>query len=69
MRLDRNFGYKSRNIARRIWMNYQLCKNKRVSLTIPKMGMIADARLAVLQKPFAKTEVDYFGPLIVKIGR
>lgn len=47
----------------------QDCKNKRATPQNPEMSPLPFERLQVFEKPFSYTGMDYFGPLIVTVGR
>ncbi|XP_055644239.1 uncharacterized protein LOC129780226 [Toxorhynchites rutilus septentrionalis] len=46
-----------------------LCKIRRTRPMIPPMAPLPVARLAHHERPFTYTGLDYFGPLLVKLGR
>ncbi|XP_055615272.1 uncharacterized protein LOC129761561 [Toxorhynchites rutilus septentrionalis] len=54
------------NRARR---NCQYCKINFAKPQTPIMGDLPAARLAAFSRPFAHTGIDYFGPLLVAVGR
>ncbi|XP_058443961.1 uncharacterized protein LOC131425801 [Malaya genurostris] len=47
----------------------QLCKNELARPHAPMMSDLPPARLAAYSRPFCHMGVDYFGPMIVRIGR
>ncbi|XP_070069990.1 uncharacterized protein [Drosophila takahashii] len=47
----------------------QKCKNSNSSPQVPQMAPIPAARLACFERPFTYTGVDYFGPILVHVGR
>ncbi|XP_065074988.1 uncharacterized protein LOC135698779 [Ochlerotatus camptorhynchus] len=53
----------------RVRKNCQHCKVRRVNPQPPAMGNLPPARLAAFQRPFSYTGIDYFGPMLVVVGR
>ncbi|XP_060808849.1 uncharacterized protein LOC132903787 [Amyelois transitella] len=51
------------------WNECQYCKNRRVKPVTPLMSNLPNIRLKEVDRPFKYTGLDYFGPLIVKVGR
>ncbi|XP_062707432.1 uncharacterized protein LOC134287995 [Aedes albopictus] len=49
--------------------NCQFCKNERASPQAPLMSDLPHARLAAYSRPFSHMGVDYFGPMMVTVGR
>ncbi|XP_062715374.1 uncharacterized protein LOC134291519 [Aedes albopictus] len=49
--------------------NCQLCKNERACPQAPLMSDLPHARLAAYSRPFSHMGVDYFGPMMVTVGR
>lgn len=47
----------------------QECKNRRAMPEVPEMSPLPEARLMAQEKPFSYVGLDYFGPIIVTIGR
>lgn len=47
----------------------QWCKVYKAQLIIPKMGPLPEARLSPGVRPFSFIGIDYFGPILVKVGR
>lgn len=47
----------------------QYCRIKNVTPQIPRMGPLPAARLKSYCRPFSYVGIDFFGPLMVKIGR
>ncbi|XP_062556633.1 uncharacterized protein LOC134221460 [Armigeres subalbatus] len=47
----------------------QRCKIFKANPQPPAMGNLPSARLAAFQRPFSYTGVDYFGPMLVLVGR
>ncbi|CAH0730330.1 unnamed protein product, partial [Brenthis ino] len=46
-----------------------LCKVRRAKPQVPSIGDLPRARLEPFRRPFTHCGVDYFGPMMVKIGR
>ncbi|XP_037868119.1 uncharacterized protein LOC119628748 [Bombyx mori] len=57
-----------RNAVKMTWNDCQFCKNSRAKPSPPLMADLPDVRLKV-SRPFTYTGLDYFGPIIVKVGR
>ncbi|XP_055645130.1 uncharacterized protein LOC129781108 [Toxorhynchites rutilus septentrionalis] len=53
----------------RVRKNCQHCKIHRANPQPPAMGNLPPARLAAFQRPFTYTGIDYFGPMLVVVGR
>ncbi|XP_055680184.1 uncharacterized protein LOC129788162 isoform X2 [Lutzomyia longipalpis] len=51
------------------WNNCQHCKNLRAKPRVPEMSALPKARVGATAYPFERTGIDYFGPLMVKVGR
>ncbi|XP_062700521.1 uncharacterized protein LOC134284941 isoform X2 [Aedes albopictus] len=49
--------------------NCQVCKNERACPEAPLMSDLPHARLAAYSRPFSHMGVDYFGPMMVTVGR
>lgn len=47
----------------------QKCKNKRAQPQVPEMSPLPDCRLALHEDPFTYTGLDFFGPVMVTVGR
>ncbi|XP_065086466.1 uncharacterized protein LOC135708344 [Ochlerotatus camptorhynchus] len=47
----------------------QKCKIYKSQPSTPKMAPLPTARLASFERPFSYVGVDYFGPMLVKVGR
>ncbi|XP_065072516.1 uncharacterized protein LOC135696907 [Ochlerotatus camptorhynchus] len=47
----------------------QRCKNSKALPRIPRMAPLPRARLTPFVKPFSYVGIDYFGPMLVKMGR
>ncbi|XP_062538476.1 uncharacterized protein LOC134206766 [Armigeres subalbatus] len=58
-----------RRLVRKVAARCQMCKVYNASLTSPKMGPLPRARVEAFVRPFTYTGLDYFGPLLVKVGR
>ncbi|XP_055645563.1 uncharacterized protein LOC129782290 [Toxorhynchites rutilus septentrionalis] len=53
----------------RVRKNCQHCKIRHAIPKPPAMGNLPLARLAAFQRPFSYTGIDYFGPIMVVVGR
>ena len=58
-----------RNVLRSIVFNCIICKFRRGKPQNPLMTSLPVGRLAYGLRPFSHCDVDYFGPMITKIGR
>ncbi|XP_062714710.1 uncharacterized protein LOC134291225 [Aedes albopictus] len=58
-----------RVIVRTVTRLCQWCKIYKVQPIVPKMGPLPEARLSPGVRPFSYIGIDYFGPLLVKVGR
>ncbi|XP_055604358.1 uncharacterized protein LOC129752608 [Uranotaenia lowii] len=58
-----------RTFTRRISRSCMTCRIRKAKPSIPPMAPLPPARLAERERPFTYTGLDYFGPLLVKIGR
>ncbi|XP_062538555.1 uncharacterized protein LOC134206839 [Armigeres subalbatus] len=58
-----------RLIVKKVKRECVVCKMREVRPIIPLMAPLPAARLAHHERPFTYTGVDYFGPLLVKLGR
>jgi hypothetical protein len=58
-----------RTAVRRVINCCQVCKNRKAMPQVPEMCPLPAARLAVFQDPFSYVGLDFFGPLLVTIGR
>ncbi|XP_058839732.1 uncharacterized protein LOC131695232 [Topomyia yanbarensis] len=54
---------------KKVRRNCQWCKNQRAISIPPEMGSLPPARLAAHAKPFSFSGIDYFGPMMVAVGR
>ncbi|XP_055632729.1 uncharacterized protein LOC129773178 [Toxorhynchites rutilus septentrionalis] len=60
---------KIRQLFQRVKTSCQRCKNEKAIPRPPPMGDLPEARLAAFTRPFSFIGIDYFGPLVVVIGR
>ncbi|XP_058827066.1 uncharacterized protein LOC131687047 [Topomyia yanbarensis] len=60
---------KQRVAYRNVRANCQKCKNQRAISQPPPMGDLSKVRLAAFYRPFTFVGVDYFGPIMVALGR
>lgn len=58
-----------RTIVNSVRNNCQKCKNTSAVPKIPEMALLPPERLAVYTQPFTYVGVDYFGPILVVVGR
>lgn len=58
-----------RSAVKSVFADCQLCKVKKAKPVIPLMGQIPKERLTPNVKPFTFVGMDYFGPLMVTVGR
>ncbi|XP_058817804.1 uncharacterized protein LOC131681110 [Topomyia yanbarensis] len=58
-----------RTVVRKISRACQVCKIRRAHPQIPLMAPLPTARLAAYVRPFTYTGLDYFGPMLVRVGR
>ncbi|XP_055527233.1 uncharacterized protein LOC129719850 [Wyeomyia smithii] len=58
-----------RLVVKKVFRDCQLCKVRQAKPMVPLMAPLPKARLAHHEKAFTYTGVDYFGPLVVKMGR
>ncbi|XP_058810993.1 uncharacterized protein LOC131675877 [Topomyia yanbarensis] len=58
-----------RAIYRKLRGNCQRCKLDSANPSPPAMGALPGARLAVFARPFSHVGIDYFGPMLVSVGR
>ncbi|XP_061719997.1 uncharacterized protein LOC133527124 [Cydia pomonella] len=58
-----------RNAARSVAHDCQFCKLRRARTFTPPMGNLPECRLAHHQRPFSFVGLDYFGPVLVSVGR
>ena len=54
---------------RNLVSNCSICKIKRAKPANPKMSALPSGRVAYRLKPFSHCGLDYFGPMLIKIGR
>ncbi|XP_055643771.1 uncharacterized protein LOC129779977 [Toxorhynchites rutilus septentrionalis] len=58
-----------RSVVRKETKNCQWCKIRNATPRMPRMAPLPSARLASCVRPFTYTGLDFFGPLMVKVGR
>ncbi|XP_053691744.1 uncharacterized protein LOC128740235 [Sabethes cyaneus] len=58
-----------RNLIRKVAGRCQWCKVYATKPTHPKMAPLPKTRLIAFERPFTIVGLDYFGPLLVKVGR
>lgn len=57
-----------KNLTRKILRNCSHCKRERVKPQAPYISDLPKERLAIGEKPFTYTGIDYFGPIVVKLS-
>ncbi|XP_055585344.1 uncharacterized protein LOC129738178 [Uranotaenia lowii] len=60
---------KLRQVVKKVCNDCQMCKVRNARPSHPIMAPLPAARLADHERPFTFTGLDYFGPLLVKVGR
>ncbi|XP_058816775.1 uncharacterized protein LOC131680070 [Topomyia yanbarensis] len=60
---------KVRRLFQQVRSKCQVCKNQRAVPRPPPMGDLPVARLAAFTRPFSYIGIDYFGPMLVVVGR
>ncbi|XP_075162768.1 uncharacterized protein LOC142235399 [Haematobia irritans] len=60
---------KLRTVVKKLSKLCQHCKIKTTKPSYPQMAKLPTARLASFSRPFTYTGVDYFGPLMISVGR
>ncbi|XP_055914878.1 uncharacterized protein LOC129948078 [Eupeodes corollae] len=58
-----------RAVLKRVQNNCQECRNNRAMHVAPMMSDLPEARLKAFTRPFTYVGVDYFGPILVAVGR
>ncbi|XP_055621991.1 uncharacterized protein LOC129765604 [Toxorhynchites rutilus septentrionalis] len=56
-------------VVRKIGSGCNMCKQLRTTPHVPRMASLPPARLASFTRPFTYVGLDFFGPLVVKVGR
>ena len=59
----------AKSLVRKELLNCSYCKRQRILPTPPLMSDLPAERVSVPTSPFIHTEIDYFGPLFVKLSR
>lgn len=58
-----------RTVIRQVAKECQTCKVDKAVPVIPRMAPLPESRLAAMVRPFSYVGLDYFGPVLVRIGR
>ncbi|XP_055910918.1 uncharacterized protein LOC129945285 [Eupeodes corollae] len=58
-----------RIMVKKVQRKCQECRNQRAEPVIPVMAELPSARLKTYTKPFSYVGIDYFGPMLVTVGR
>ncbi|XP_062702166.1 uncharacterized protein LOC134285450 [Aedes albopictus] len=58
-----------RSLVRKVVNGCPVCKARKAVPHVPRMASLPPARLASFARPFTYVGLDYFGPLVVKVGR
>lgn len=58
-----------RTLIKQVSKQCQRCKIRKARPRPPQMGCLPDARTAIFMRPFSYCGVDYFGPMLVTVGR
>lgn len=58
-----------RTLIKEVSKQCQRCKIRKARPRPPQMGCLPDARTAIFIRPFSYCGVDYFGPMLVTVGR
>ncbi|XP_036347170.1 uncharacterized protein LOC118756517, partial [Rhagoletis pomonella] len=58
-----------RVLYRKVRKSCQQCKNYTAKPNAPQMAVLPSARLAAFERPFTFVGIDFFGPLLVNVGR
>ena len=59
----------SRTAVRSMWNSCLVCRIRRSKPQVPEMGSLPSPRLSAWERPFSYTGMDYFGPMMVTVGR
>ncbi|XP_058449275.1 uncharacterized protein LOC131429245 [Malaya genurostris] len=60
---------KLRAIVKKVVRQCQYCKVYKSLPAVPRMAPLPSARLSSFERPFSYVGIDYFGPLLVTVGR
>ncbi|XP_074031073.1 uncharacterized protein [Leptinotarsa decemlineata] len=60
---------KMRSAVRKCKTECFFCRKMRVQPQVPEMGQLPESRLQSFTRPFTITGMDYFGPMVVTVGR
>ncbi|XP_028161404.1 uncharacterized protein LOC114353554 [Ostrinia furnacalis] len=58
-----------RNAVKKTFYDCLICRINRAKSVAPLMGQLPDCRVNRVGRPFTHTGIDYFGPMLIKIGR
>ncbi|XP_062702256.1 uncharacterized protein LOC134285477 [Aedes albopictus] len=58
-----------RTVVKQVAATCQWCKVKKATPKVPRMAPLPVARLSSFTRPFTHIGIDFFGPLLVKVGR
>ena len=60
---------KLRVLYKTVRKSCQICRNNYATPDVPQMAQLPAARLAAFERPFTFTGIDFFGPILVTVGR
>ncbi|XP_062699013.1 uncharacterized protein LOC134284280 [Aedes albopictus] len=61
--------FRLRTVVKQVTAACQWCKVMKATPKVPRMAPLPVARLSSFARPFTYTGIDFFGPLLVKVGR